>query len=69
MVATLILHIRKLSLREVEEPTLDPNIQAGLLPGTQKMLRNTEGPGQRIESWSFNSSAQVHNHFAILPPA
>lgn len=49
MVATLILRIRKLSLREVEELTLDHNIQAGLLPGTQKTFRNTKGPGQRIE--------------------
>ena len=47
MVATLILQIRKLSLREVEELTLDHNIQARVLPGTQKMLKNTKGPGQR----------------------
>lgn len=32
----LSFYIRKLSLREVEELTLDHNIQAGLLPGTQK---------------------------------
>lgn len=69
MVATLILQIRKLSLREVEELTLDHNIQARVLPGTQKTLKNTKGPGKRIESQRLNSSAQVHNHLAILPPA
>ena len=59
MVATPILQIRKLSLREVEELTLDHNIQARVLPGTQKTLRNTKGPGQGTESWCLKSITQV----------
>lgn len=36
MIAIPILQIRKVRLREVEELTRDHNIQARMMPGTQK---------------------------------